>query len=346
MSVYFIEKKGWRYDFILKGQRYTKAWFQTKREAKQAEEEQRKYLMTPIPTDMPFLVLVNKRLDEVKQRLSNEHYMDTVYHARRWVTRWNGLNCSQITREMITDLRNERSQVSNETANKELRHLKALFNWGLKNELIASNPAAIVAMMRIEKKSKRIPTQEEINKVCELATTEQQDYLWCLRETLGRSREINGLTWDDVDFNNKTVTLYSRKKKHGTRTPRIIPMTNKLFNVLMERHLRREVDIPWVFWHRYRSRKADEIIVAPYQDRKKFMKNLCANAKVPYFRFHPLRHAGASLMDSVNIPISSIQNILGHENRKTTEIYIHAGCLHDKSVMDIYERAREKTQKI
>ena len=149
MSVYFVEKKGWRYDFMLKGQRYTKAWYQTKREAKTAEEEQRKYLMMPTPTDMPFLVLVNKRLDEVKQRLSVEHYMDTVYHARRWIARWNGLACSQITREMITDLRNERSKVSNETANKELRHLKALFNWGVKNEILTSNPAANVAMMRI-----------------------------------------------------------------------------------------------------------------------------------------------------------------------------------------------------
>ena len=85
MSVYFVEKKGWRYDFMLKGQRYTKAWFQTKREAKQAEEEQRKYSMTPIPTDMLFLVLGNKRRDEVQQRLSVEHYMDIVYHARRRV---------------------------------------------------------------------------------------------------------------------------------------------------------------------------------------------------------------------------------------------------------------------
>lgn len=204
---------------MLKGQRYTKAWFQTKREAKQAEEEQRKYLMTPTPTDMPFLALVNKRLDEVKQRLSVEHYMDTVYHARRWVSRWKDLTCSQVTREMITDLRNERSKVSNETANKELRHLKALFNWGVKNEILTSNPAANVAMMRIEKKSKRIPTQEEINKVFEVATAEQQDYLWCLRETLGRSREINGLTWNDVDFKNMSVILFTRKKSTEPRLP-------------------------------------------------------------------------------------------------------------------------------
>lgn len=70
---------------------------------------------------------------------------------------------------MITDLRNERSRVSNKRTNKELRHLKALFNWGLKNELILNNPGANVAMMRIEKKSQRIPTQEEINEVFEMA---------------------------------------------------------------------------------------------------------------------------------------------------------------------------------
>lgn len=175
---------------------------------------------------MPFWVLVNKRLDEGKQRLTVEHYMDTVYRARRWVSRWKNLACSQITREMITALRNERSKVSNETANKELRHLKALFNWSLKCDLIINNPAVNVAMMRIEKKSKRIPTQDEINKVFGEATTEQRDYLWCLRETLGRSRGINGLTWDDVDFNNKTLAFYTRKKKHGTRTSRVIPTTS------------------------------------------------------------------------------------------------------------------------
>ena len=30
MSVYFLKGKGWRYDFTLKGIRYTNAWFETK----------------------------------------------------------------------------------------------------------------------------------------------------------------------------------------------------------------------------------------------------------------------------------------------------------------------------
>lgn len=82
--------------------------------------------------------------------------------------------------------------------------------------------------------------------------------------------------------------------------------------------------------------------MAPYQDRKKFMKTLCSKANVPYFRFHPLRHAGASLMDTANIPITSIQNILGHECRKTTEIYVHANEGHKAVIMELYEEARNR----
>ena len=37
MSSYFKKGKGWRYDFTLKGIRYTETWFKTKKEAQRAE---------------------------------------------------------------------------------------------------------------------------------------------------------------------------------------------------------------------------------------------------------------------------------------------------------------------
>ena len=54
------------------------------------------------------------------------------------------------------------------------------------------------------------------------------------------------------------------------------------------------------------------------------MIKICENAGVRYFRYHALRHFGASLLEQANIPIGSIQRILGHENRLTTEIYLHS----------------------
>ena len=291
---------------MMKGERYTQAYYKTKREAKGAEQRKRSELNTLISTDMDFLTLVNRRLDEVKQRLSYEHYMDTVYHARRWATRWSGLSCSDITIQLITELRDERSRISNQTANKELRYLRSLFNWGMKKCYIIDNPANRVDMMRVEKKKVYVPPNEDIEKVFAVANPEQRDYLWCIRDTLARSREINNLTWDDIDFEQRTVTLYTRKKRNGTKTPRIIPMTNTLYSVLFNICKKRNPQMPWVFWHRYFSKREGKIICGPYKDRKKFMKSLCQKAGVRYFRFHPLRHAGASIMDSVNIPLAEI----------------------------------------
>jgi integrase len=340
MSVYFVEKKGWRYDFMLKGQRHTQAWFQTKRAAKDAEQRKRKELSLPASIDMDFLTLLNLRLDEVKQRLSHEHYMDTVYHARRWAERWSGLACTEITIELITELRDQRSKISNQTANKELRYLRSLFNWGIRKGYIYQNPASIVDMMRVEKRGVYVPSQEDIEKVFAVANNEQREYLWCLRDSLARSREINQLEWDHIDFQNKTITLYTRKKKHGTKTPRTIPMTRKLYEVLHSRNKKNVDGVPWVFWHKYYSRNEGKVIVGPFKDRKKFMRSLCKIAGVRYFRFHPLRHAGASLMENINIPLTHIQEILGHENRKTTETYIHALNKSKYEVMTLFEEAR------
>ena len=46
MSVYSIEGKGWRYDFTLRGTRYTKAWFKTKKAARKAEGRRREVINT------------------------------------------------------------------------------------------------------------------------------------------------------------------------------------------------------------------------------------------------------------------------------------------------------------
>ena len=73
------------------------------------------------------------------------------------------------------------------------------------------------------------------------------------------------------------------------------------------------------------------------------MKTLCEKANVPYFRYHALRHAGASLMDNINVPIGTIQKILGHENRKTTEIYLHSFNETEKQAIRNYEAARKKS---
>jgi integrase len=73
------------------------------------------------------------------------------------------------------------------------------------------------------------------------------------------------------------------------------------------------------------------------------MKTLCKKAGVRYFRYHALRHFGASVLDSANINIGSIQRILGHENRTTTEIYLHSIGESEREAMKVYEELTEKS---
>ena len=60
-------------------------------------------------------------------------------------------------------------------------------------------------------------------------------------------------------------------------------------------------------------------------------------------RFHPIRHSGASMLDGNNVPLGAIQGIPGHENRKTTEIYLHSIGDLERDAMAIFERARKKS---
>ena len=214
----------------------------------------------------------------------------------------------------------------------------------MKKKFVTSNPTDGLEFLPVEKKVKYVPSVEDVDKVIALADEDTQDYLWTIRETLARVSEINRLTWDDVDFDHRYVVLYTRKKKGGHLTPRQVVMTEKLFEVLSRRFKSRDKKKPWVFWHRYWSAKEGKISEGPFQDRKKIMKVLCKKAGVKYFRFHPLRHAGASIMDGNNVPLGSIQRILGHENRKTTEIYLHSIGDAERKAMAIYEQARKKSQ--
>lgn len=68
------------------------------------------------------------------------------------------------------------------------------------------------------------------------------------------------------------------------------------------------------------------------------MRTLCQKAGVRYFRYHALRHFGASMLEQANVPVGSIQRILGHENRITTEIYLQSIGDSERLAMDVLSK--------
>jgi hypothetical protein len=116
-------------------------------------------------------------------------------------------------------------------------------------------------------------------------------------------------------------------------------MVPKLYEILHHRFKQRNDALQWVFWHEYWCRETRQWVKGPYKDRKKIMGTLCKRAKVKYFRYHAMRHLTASVLDDMGIPIGTIQRILGHQNRKTTEIYLH-------SIGDAERKAMNRLQEV
>ena len=117
------------------------------------------------------------------------------------------------------------------------------------------NPTEEIPFLPEDKRRRYLPSPEDIDKVIAAADPDTQDYLLVMRDTLARSIEINRLMWNDVDFKARSVTLHTRKKKGGHLTPRTVPMTERVHRILSRRVIKQDPNRPWVFWHRYFSRK-------------------------------------------------------------------------------------------
>ena len=97
-------------------------------------------VMAATPTAMGFLELVNRRLDHVKAYNSQRHYTDHFYMAKKWIGEWEKLSCEEVSRDKIQKFLLKRAEVSPYTANKDLRYLRALFNFGISRNWITENP--------------------------------------------------------------------------------------------------------------------------------------------------------------------------------------------------------------
>jgi integrase len=154
---------------------------------------------------------------------------------------------------------------------------------------MTDNPTKQIGLLPAEKRKEYIPLKGDVTRVISVADLDTQHYLWTLVLTAGRVSEVNNLTWDDVSFTDRYVTLWTRKRNNGNRESREIQMVPKLYDILHYRYQQRDVTIPWVFWHEYWCRTNRKWIKAPFKDRKKIMGTLCRRANVKYLPCHALR---------------------------------------------------------
>lgn len=315
----------WCYAIKFQKKRYGGRGFKTKGEARDAQEDRRKLLKKPpepepIRTDTDFETVASKYLDECEKCLARKTYEYKCMVYAEFISKQGNPEITDITPGMIRDYLNTRPTDHN--FNVHRKELSALFSDAVSvQKVLTENPVSEVRKRPESHKRKSPPTKEEFLKIFMSANSEQRSLLVILAHTLGRISEILKLKWEDVNFHNKVVTLWTMKRKDGDLEPRYIPMNKHLYRALWPMWERRIQD-EYVFWNLNKNNPGME--PSPYHRRPKMMKSLCKRANIRHYGFHQIRHFMATYMhDRLKIGTGPIGGVLGHMSKKTTEIYLH-----------------------
>ena len=113
---------------------------------------------------------------------------------------------------------------SHNTVNKCIKYLKAMLEYGVDNDFIATNPLSKFKLLAEKPvKHRRALTPEEVQGLLEEATPVYQPIWRFFLSTGVRKSEFADLTWDNINLKNKTVRIVESKTETGKRTIPLSP---------------------------------------------------------------------------------------------------------------------------
>jgi integrase len=299
----------------IQGRRKTKI-FNTKREAKAWEtkqtEEKWQAETTPIISCHDW---ATKYLDMATNYYTPQTYQEKKTVLRDFLASIDPHRAAEdITPQDAARYLGEQARTrSGHAANKDRKNLMAAWSWGVRYlGLPEKSPFKAVDRYPEVKTPRYIPPPEHMESILANETGEVRVFLLTMLHTAARRGELLRLRWDDLDFDRRTVRLSTRKRQGGSLEYDHIPMTAELREALREH--KREARSVHVF--------CDEA-GKPYSARRHLMWRVCKRNEVPYFGFHAVRHLSASIMDKAGVPTATIQAILRHKSRTTTDRYLH-----------------------
>ncbi len=195
--------------------------------------------------------------------------------------------------------------------------IKDALNKAVRNKLIKENPMEAVDKPKIQRKQSQALSKEDEAKFVSACKNLPQGnlYLICLYEGL-RIGEAMALTWADVDFEKRTITINKSIERDGTLgTPktatsnRVVPLFAKAKTLLQSME----------------KGKDDERI---FPDAMKTYQNHIARLSrelgLNGVHAHTLRHTFATRCAEAGIAIKVVQKWLGHSTvQMTLNVYTH-----------------------
>lgn len=343
----------WRYRVSYReGDKYktkTKGGFRTKKECEIAAAELEKKLQGgyDISAADQFFPEYMRNWFEVykKGKYSKGHEHNIELSVRLVEEHFAGVRMKEITRDMYQRFLNEISaNYTTATVRKRHTYIKECLKLAQEEQIITRDPTyKVIVKGKIESKSdelKYLNFEEVKTLVKEIKKNMQPRYISRYVILFGiatgcRFSEIMGLTWDCVDFKNKTVTInkawdFKDKNDLGTTktfsSVRTITIDQETVNMLKE--LKK-----WQIEHQLKTGLKNKknlvfintkMEIVTHNAVNKTLKNLCRKAGVKEVTTHCLRHTHASMLLYNGVNVKYISRRLGHKDIITTlQIYSH-----------------------
>ncbi len=204
---------------------------------------------------------------------------------------------------------------SSRTVSHYLTVINSFYEFLINDKIINDNPCRNIASPKVPKKLPTYLTEEEVDKLLDITLVTPYDYrnkamLELLYATGLRISELINLKITDIDPNNDFVRVFGKGKKE-----RIVPVSDYVLNY-------RNVIL--------KDKVSDYLFISnnltniTRQGFFKIIKKECKRAGIEKnVSPHVLRHSFATHLLKHGADLRVIQELLGHEDISTTQIYAH-----------------------
>jgi integrase/recombinase XerC len=281
---------------------------------------------------------------EVERRMS-AHTLDAYRRDLHALQQWAGLQAGDALIDMTTErLRafvaaEHRRGLSPKSLQRRLSACRSFYRWLLRHGRIAASPAAALRAPKSARKLPQVLDADEATRLVEVPVdvplgVRDRALLELFYSSGLRLSELCALRWRDLDLPGGTVTVLGKGSKQ-----RIVPVGSHARAALAQwRAERRAADDAPVF----PGRGGAPISQRAVQLRLK----LLARRQGLFKHVHPhmLRHSFASHILESSGDLRGVQELLGHADIATTQIYTHLDFQHLAKVYDAaHPRAKRKS---
>ncbi len=270
--------------------------------------------------------------------LERSHYRTHVGPiAKVRLDRLSPLVCRRFMESLDHKLKEQRPPIGQPHT---LRHcynlLRTALEAAVEHRLLASNPLASIPRPKLPKPAPKYLTEDEVGKVLRAADAsgDRRSIAVHLMLRLGLRRgEALGLTWSDVDFERRTISITHQLQREPdpervgrTNLVRVAPKTSTSIRVLSaDDSLLALLEVHR--GHPFYGNDPDDFVVCKPgamsfdpDATSAWLRTLGASVGVKVTP-HRLRHTAATVMLNHDVAITTVGSVLGHSDIRTTAIY-------------------------